>query len=41
MAIAVSRATSLLRIVGVEKEMRKDQRLAELACDRICQTPLL
>ena len=30
MHIAVSRATSLLRIVGVEKEMRKDQRLAEL-----------
>lgn len=30
MHIVVSRATSLLRIVGVEKEMRKDQRLAEL-----------
>lgn len=30
MHIAVSRPTSLLRIVGVEKEMRKDQRLAEL-----------
>ncbi len=30
MYIAVSRATSLLRIVGVEKEMRKYQRLAEL-----------
>jgi hypothetical protein len=30
MHIAVSRATSLLRIVGVEREMRKDQRLAEL-----------
>jgi hypothetical protein len=30
MHIAVSRATSLLRIVGVEKEMRKDRRLAEL-----------
>ena len=30
MHIAVSRATSLLRIVGVEKEMRKDQRLADL-----------
>ncbi len=30
MHIAVSRATSLLRIVGVGKEMRKDQRLAEL-----------
>jgi hypothetical protein len=30
MHIAVSRATSLLRIVGVEKEMKKDQRLAEL-----------
>ena len=30
MHIAVSRATSLLRIVGLEKEMRKDKRLAEL-----------
>jgi hypothetical protein len=30
MHIAVYRATSLLRIVDVEKEMRKDQRLAEL-----------
>ena len=30
MHIAVSRPTSLLRIVGVEKEMRKDLRLAEL-----------
>ena len=30
MHIAVSRPTSLLRIVGVEKEMRKDQILAEL-----------
>jgi hypothetical protein len=30
MHIAVSRATSLLRVVGVEKEMRKDHRLAEL-----------
>lgn len=30
MYIAVSRATSLLRIVGVEKEMRKCHRLAEL-----------
>ena len=28
-SIAVSRAASLLRIVGVEKEMRKDHRLAE------------
>ena len=30
MHIAVSRPTSLLRIVGVEKEMRKDQTLAQL-----------
>jgi len=30
MHIAVSRATSLLRIVGLEKEMRKDQRLTQL-----------
>ena len=30
MHIAVSRATSLLRIVGVEAEMREDQRLTEL-----------
>ncbi len=30
MHIAVSRATSLLCIVGLEKEMRKNQRLAEL-----------
>jgi len=30
MHIAVSRPTSLLRIVGVEKEMREDQRLAGL-----------
>ncbi|MBW1801313.1 MAG: hypothetical protein JRJ85_11370 [Deltaproteobacteria bacterium] len=30
MHIAVSRATSLLRIVGVEKEMRKDPSLADL-----------
>ena len=28
--IAVSRTTNFLRIVGVEKEMRKDQRLADL-----------
>ena len=30
MHMAVSRAMSLLRIVGAEQEMRKDQRLAEL-----------
>jgi superfamily I DNA and RNA helicase len=30
MHIAVSRATSLMRIVGVEKEMKKDPRLASL-----------
>jgi superfamily I DNA and RNA helicase len=30
MHMAVSRALSLLRIIGAEKEMRKDQRLATL-----------